>query len=226
MFKAESYVGHKLCWPGDLVINSLWAWAGGLGVTQYHGIISPVYGVYRLRDSFDAYSSYIDRLVRSKSFNLELRVRSKGIWISRLQLTDEAFLSARFPIRPEEESSAIIRFLDHVDRRIQRYIRAKQKLIALLEEQKQAIIHQAVTGQLEVRTGRSYPAYKPSGVEWLPRVPTHWVIVALRRRWRVIDCKHLTVPFVDSGIPLASVREAQSFELDLQTSNHYYSGVV
>ena len=219
MFKAESYVGHKLCWPGDLVINSLWAWAGGLGVTQYHGIISSVYGVYRLRDSFDAYSSYIDRLVRSKSFNLELRVRSKGIWISRLQLTDEAFLSARFPIPPEEESSAIIRFLDHVDRRIQRYIRAKQKLIALLVEQKQAIIHQAVTGQLEVRTGRSYPAYKPSGVEWLPRVPTHWVIVALRRRWRVIDCKHLTVPFVDSGIPLASVREAQSFELDLQTSN-------
>jgi type I restriction enzyme S subunit len=31
MFKAESYVGHKLCWPGDLVINSLWAWMQGLG---------------------------------------------------------------------------------------------------------------------------------------------------------------------------------------------------
>ena len=54
--------------------------------------------------------------------------------------------------------------LDHAVRRIQRYIRAKQKLIALLEEQKQAIIHQAVTGKIDIRTGQPYPAYKISGV--------------------------------------------------------------
>ena len=64
---------------------------------------------------------------------------------------------------PLSEQTAIVRFLDHADRRIRRYIRAKQKLIALLEEQKQAIIHQAVTGQIDVRTGQPYPAYKPSG---------------------------------------------------------------
>ena len=66
--------------------------------------------------------------------------------------------------------------LDHADRRIQRYIRAKQKLVTLLEEQKQAIIHQAVTGQIDVRTGQPYPAYKPSGVEWLGEVPSHWEV--------------------------------------------------
>ena len=49
MFKAESYLGYKLCWPGDLVINSLWAWAGGLGVSKHYGIISSAYGVYRIR---------------------------------------------------------------------------------------------------------------------------------------------------------------------------------
>ena len=70
-------------------------------------------------------------------------------------------------IPPIFEQSAIVRFLDHADRRIRRYIRAKEKLIALLEEQKQAIIHQAVTGQIDVRTGKPYPAYKPSGVAWL-----------------------------------------------------------
>ena len=42
MFKAESYVGYKLCWPGDLVINSLWAWAHGLGVSQHHGIVTHI----------------------------------------------------------------------------------------------------------------------------------------------------------------------------------------
>ena len=47
-------------------------------------------------------------------------------------------------------------------------------MITLLEEQKQAIIHQAVTGQIDVRTGQTYPAYKTSGVEWLGDVPENW----------------------------------------------------
>jgi type I restriction enzyme S subunit len=67
-----------------------------------------------------------------------------------------------------------------MDRRIPRYVRAKQKLIKLLEEQKQAIIHQAVTGQIDVRTGKPYPAYKDSGVEWLEDIPTHWNVVRLK----------------------------------------------
>ena len=80
------------------------------------------------------------------------------------------------PLPPLPEQTAIARFLDHADRRIQRYIRAKERLIELLEEQKQAIIHQAVTGQIDVRTGQPYPAYKDSGVEWLGEVPEHWEV--------------------------------------------------
>ena len=71
------------------------------------------------------------------------------------------------PSPPVREQTAIARFLDHMDRRIQKYIRAKEKLIALLDEYKQALIHQAVTGQIDVRTGEPYPEYKESGVEWL-----------------------------------------------------------
>ena len=82
-----------------------------------------------------------------------------------LDWTDFKYLPCLVPPLPEQ--AAIVRFLDHADRRIRRYIRAQQQLIALLEEQKQAIIHQAVTGQINVRTGQPYPAYKPSGVEWL-----------------------------------------------------------
>ena len=63
-----------------------------------------------------------------------------------------------------------------MDRRIQKYIRAKEKLIALLDEYKQALIHQAVTGQIDVRTGRAYSEYKESGVEWLGRVPLSWQV--------------------------------------------------
>lgn len=186
MFKAESYVGYKLCWPGDLVINSLWAWARGLGVSLHHGIVSSAYGVYRLIPTLSEYGSFIHYLVRSTPFQWELQVRSKGIWTSRLQLTDESFLTAPFPLPGPDEQVVIVRYLDHVDRRIKRYILAKQKLIKLLEEQKQAIIHQAVTGQIDVRTGNPYPAYKPSGVKWLGEVPEHWEVRQLGRLGRII----------------------------------------
>ena len=180
MFKAESYVGYKLCWPGDLVINSLWAWANGLGVSQHHGIISSAYGVYRPLPKADA--RFIHLLGRSGPFQWELQVRSKGIWVSRLQLTDEEFLGAPFPLPPLPEQAAIVRYLDHADRRIRRYVSAKRKLIALLEEEKQAIINRAVTRGLDPNV-----RLKPSGVEWLGDVPEHWQVVPVKRAFLSLD---------------------------------------
>ena len=80
-----------------------------------------------------------------------------------------------FPIPPLPEQAAIVRYLDHVDRRIRRYVSAKRKLIALLEEEKQAIINRAVTRGLDPNV-----RLKPSGVEWLGDVPAHWAIPRLR----------------------------------------------
>ena len=85
----------------------------------------------------------------------------RGITVKHIYGNQLKSLTLALP--PLAEQAAISRFLDHADRRIRRYIRAKQKLIALLEEQKQAIIHQAVTGQIDVRTGRPYAAYKALG---------------------------------------------------------------
>ena len=87
---------------------------------------------------------------------------------------------APFPLPPPQEQAAIVRFLEYVDRRIRRYIRSKEKLIALLEEHKQAMIHKAVTGQIDVRTGQPYSAYKDSGLEWLGQMPGHWKRCRLR----------------------------------------------
>ncbi len=107
-------------------------------------------------------------------------------------LSVERVLNLRSPVPPLPEQTAIVRFLDHADRRIQRYIRAKQKLIALLKEQKQAIIHQAVTGQIDVCTGQPYPAYKSSDVEWLEDVPAHWERRRLKALLRSIDRRSTT----------------------------------
>ena len=104
-------------------------------------------------------------------------------------LSVQRLLGLELPVPPLPEQTVIVRFLDHVDRRIQRYIHAKQKLTSLLEEQKQAIIHQAVIGQIDVRTGQPYPAYKPSGVEWLGDVPAHWHVTRAKYLLREIDVR-------------------------------------
>lgn len=80
------------------------------------------------------------------------------------------------PLPPPEEQAAIVRYLDYMDRNIKKYIRAKQKLIKLLEEQKQAIIHQAVTRGLNPDV-----PMKPSGVEWLEEIPEHWEIKKVKQ---------------------------------------------
>jgi type I restriction enzyme S subunit len=171
MFRAASYVGYKLCWPDDLVINSLWAWARGLGVSRHHGIISSAYGVYRLRSRQETSARFIHYLVRSLPFQWELQVRSKGIWISRLQLTDEEFLRAPFPLPAADEQDAIVHFLDWATGRLDQAIRVKRKLIALLNEQKQAIIHRAVTRGLDPNV-----PLRPSDLAWLGDIPRNWEV--------------------------------------------------
>ena len=233
MFKAESYVGYKLCWPGDLVINSLWAWAYGLGVSQNYGIVSSAYGVYRAHSTLDI--RFFHLLVRSAAFQWELQIRSKGIWKSRLQLTDESFMDAPMPVPPLPEQHAIARFLDHANQRIQRHIHAKEKLIKLLEEQKQVIIHQAVTGQIDVRTGQPYPAYKDSGVEWLGKVPEHWEVPRVKQATRILRGKFThrprndpalyggPYPFVQTGDVARAEKNIQSYSQTLNETGRSIS---
>ena len=110
---------------------------------------------------------YLFRALQSTTIAYQFHVEANGV--TRYGLSHTAIKSIWLPLPPLPEQAAIVRFLDHVDRRIRRYIRAKQKLIKLLEEQKQAIIHRAVTRGLGPNV-----RLKPSGVEWLGDVPEHW----------------------------------------------------
>ncbi len=218
VFLPEKLVRDYLLTDGDVLISR----SGTIGRSflydrAKHGRCAYAGYLVRFVPNREILPEYIFLFTKTRSFSDFLRVMAISSTIDNVN--GEKYANSPVPLPPVDEQRAIVRYLDHADRRIRRYIRAKQKLLTLLEEQKQAIIHQAVTGEIDVHAGQPYPAYKPSGVEWLQEVPAHWEVVALRRRWRVIDCKHLTVPFVDNGIPLASVREAQSFELNLKTSN-------
>ena len=114
-----------------------------------------------------------------ESARSELQSRGQGTTFA--ELSRAKLGSFRLSIPPLPEQIAIARFLNHATDRIERYLRTKEKLIALLEEQKQVLVHDAVTGRIDVRTGKPYPKYKSSGVKWLGDVPAHWNIRKLRQ---------------------------------------------
>ena len=167
-------IGYQGIRRGDLVIHAMDAFAGAVGVSDADGKGTPVYSV--CEPGPIAVSHYYAYAIREMARSQWIQALAKGIRERSTDFRFEGFGSQPVPLPPLAEQAAIVRFLDHADRRIRRYIRAKQKLIKLLEEQKQAIIHQAVTGRIDVRTGQPYPAYKDSGVEWLGEVPEHWEV--------------------------------------------------
>jgi type I restriction enzyme S subunit len=89
------------------------------------------------------------------------------------------------------EQLAIVQYLDCSGRATERVVRQKNRLITLLNEQKQAIIHRAVTRGLDPNV-----RLKPSRVEWLGKVPEHWDVAPLRLRYlqclgKMLDTKRI-----------------------------------
>ena len=175
MFLAKSNVGYKICQPGDAVVNTMWAWMGALGVARHAGIVSPAYGVYRPLERSGVLPRYSDHLLRTPIYAAEYQRCSTGVNSSRLRLYPESFLKIPVVVPPVEEQATIVQFLDWVNARLERTIRAKRRVIALLTEQKQAIIHRAVTCGLDPTVPR-----KPSGITWLGDIPAHWEVRRLR----------------------------------------------
>ena len=187
MFKAASYVGSKLCRPGDIVINTLWAWMAALGASKHEGIVSPAYGVYRPHHADSFNPAYLDYLLRTRAYVAEYIGRSTGIRSSRLRLYPNQFLDIALIQPPRPEQDQIVAYLRAQDAHMARFIKTKRDLIKLLTEQKLRIIDHAVTRGLD-----SSVALKPSGIEWLGEVPEHWEVQRLKNVANVVLGKMLT----------------------------------
>ena len=170
---ASSLEGYKKVMVGDLVMNIMLAWNGSLGVSAINGITSPAYCVFRAKQEIEP--RFLHYLFRTPLFTGVFKTVSTGVVESRLRLYPEVFFRLPSLLPSPLEQTAIVHYLDYMDRRIRRYISAKKKLIALLNEQKQAIIQQAVTRGLDPNVH-----LKPSGVEWLGDIPEHWEVVPIR----------------------------------------------
>ena len=111
-----------------------------------HDLLSG-YHLALLRPTNEILGSYLARTLQSKGVAYQFHVRANGV--TRYGLTHNGIQSVCLPLPPLPEQAAIVRYLDHADRRILRYVTAKRKLIALLEEEKQAVINRAVTRGLD-----------------------------------------------------------------------------
>jgi type I restriction enzyme, S subunit len=148
MFEAETNEGYKVCEPGDLVINTLWAWMGAMGIAPVNGIVSPAYNVYEPGPRL--VSAYIDAMVRLPVFAQEVTRYSKGVWSSRLRLYPEGFFEVCLPVPPQVEQRAIVAHIVRQTAKLDAVRAATERTIVLLKERRAALIAAAVTGQLDV----------------------------------------------------------------------------
>ena len=172
-FIPDDLTNYKVVKDGQFAMNKMKAWQGSYGVSQHDGIVSPAYFVFDLRR---VAGNYFHKAIRSQAYVPFFTQASDGVRIGQWDLSQTGMREIPLLVPPPPEQAAIVRYLDHADRRIRRYVSAKRKLIALLEEEKQAIINRAVTRGLDPNV-----RLKPSGVEWLGDVPEHWEIRRLRQ---------------------------------------------
>ena len=149
MFMSESLVGYKICHNGDLAANTMWMWQGAIGVSKFHGVISPSYNTYRQKAN-DYYFEYLDYLLRIRPLIDAYTIHSTGITLSRLRLYPDSFLSLYFIVPPIAEQKEIADYLDAKCAEIDKLIAKKEQLVKELESYKKSLIYEVVTGKREV----------------------------------------------------------------------------
>ena len=158
---------YKRAAQGDIAYNMMRMWQGAIGVAPVDGLVSPAYVVVRPFPEVDC--RYFSYLFRTTAYMNEVDAYSRGIVKDRNRLYWQDFKRMPSVVPPIAEQREIVRFLNHVGGKIQRFIRNKRRLIELLKEQKQNIINQAVTRGVDPNV-----KLKPSGVEWIGDIPEHW----------------------------------------------------
>lgn len=133
------------------------------------GAVSPDYAVFAVQGG--NHPDYIATLLRAPVLVHEFAARSKGIGSGFNRLYFDQLGAVVVSIPPTDEQGAIVKYLGHAHARIDRAIDAKRRLIALLEEKKQATIHQAVARGLDPTV-----PLRDSGVAWLGQIPAHWEV--------------------------------------------------
>jgi len=173
---AKTLIGYKCYKSGQIVMNRMQAWSGMFGSGSVCGLVSPDYAV------FDILEGHVEKFIleRLKTQDLvgQFALESKGIGSGFNRLYTDRFGPIPISLPPSDEQAAIVRFLEWANGQLEKAIRAKRKVVTLLNEQKQAIIQRLVTrGGIDTSV-----RLKPSGIPGLGDILEHWE----KRRLKII----------------------------------------
>jgi type I restriction enzyme S subunit len=193
MHGAKTLVGYKTYRAGQLVMNRMQAWSGMFGAGRVDGLVSPDYAVFDVLGKHSV--QFILERIKSPDLVGQFALESKGIGSGFNRLYTDRFGQIAISLPPPSEQAAIARFLAWATNRLDRAIGAKRRIIALLKEQKQAIIHRAVTQGLDP----SVPL-KDSGIPWLGEIPEHWEVRRVKHVARISRGKFTHRPRNDPSL--------------------------
>lgn len=166
-----SFNTYKIVSPGNMVfcLFDIDETPRTVGLSTHYGMITNAYEVLGVHNITPQYLYYY-------YLQLDNRKALKPLYHGlRKTITIGTFLQTKLPVPPKEEQDQIVRYLDWQNSRLNKLINAKKKEIALLEEQKQALISQAVTKGLD-----PHAPLKDSGIDWIGQIPEHWEINRLK----------------------------------------------
>jgi type I restriction enzyme S subunit len=197
--KPEDVSKCKLVTRGDFVINSMNYGIGSYGFSDYDGVCSPVYIVLKPQNDV-VESRFAFRIFENRSFQTYAQSFGNGILEHRCAINWDILKPIGVGVPPMVEQKAILAFLDSETAKIDGLVAEQRRLMELLKEKRQAVISHAVTKGLNPDA-----SMKPSGIEWLGDVPSHWVTPSLYVRYsselgKMLDSSKITgdhlIPYV------------------------------
>lgn len=171
---------YQIVNPGDIVfcLFDIDETPRTVGLSSKNGMITGAYTVFKIENINPKYLYYYYLSIDN---NKKLKPLYTGL---RKVINTDTFLRTKMPNPPQDEQDKIVKFLDFQLSKINKFIKAKKKLIAALKEQKQAVINEAVTKGINPNA-----KMKTSGIEWLGDIPQHWEIKRAKYYLMQIDKK-------------------------------------
>ena len=148
--KASTVVNYKKVKKNDIIVNKLLAWMGAIGYSDYEGVTSPDYDVYRVREGANVVRNYYNEYFRNTCFNGDCYKYGHGIMLMRWRTYSEEFLRIKVPNPPLEEQQEIADYLNQKCTEIDTLIAKKEAFVLEMESYKKSLIYEYVTGKKEV----------------------------------------------------------------------------
>lgn len=204
---------YKVVRKNDLAYNKMRMWQGAIGRSEYEGIVSPAYVILAPRENL--YSRYYHYLYRTGAFIAEANRHSYGLCLDMNSLRYEDFKTIYSPVPPRTEVERIVTFLDQKTAEIDTAIAKKERLIELLDEQKQGLIDQAVT------VGKN-PCFslQKTEIPGLPAISSGWSLCKLKHACQYQEGPGIMASdFKESGVPLIRIAGVKEAHVSLEGCN-------